>query len=134
SEVSHEVDKVIKQNKEVDFTFYFAGGRFGEMNKSTFIIKLLEKRDIRTIDFREKLRGQLGDYKDFNPIVKPFDVSGAGGQMQPVTLNLISADPQSLEEAANKVLEKMKNDPRLKDVDSNYRMGKPEFQIFLKEG
>lgn len=132
--VGREVDKIILSNPEVNFTVWNAGNLYNEANKADFIVILKEKRDITTLDFREKLRGQLAHLKEkANPIVKKFDASGASGG-QPITLNLVSPDPKLLEESANKVLEFMRNDPRYKDVDSNFRTGKPEYQIRLKPG
>ena len=134
SEVAAEVDKIILSNPEVNFTVYNAGNLFNEANKADFIVILNEKRDISTLDFREKLRGQLAHLKEkANPIVKKFDASGASGG-QPITLNLVSPDPKLLEASAEKVLAFMRNDPRYKDVDSNFRTGKPEFQIKVKPG
>lgn len=49
-------------------------------------------------------------------------------------LNLVSADPKALEEAGTRIYEKLKVDPRLKDVDTNYRPGKPEMQVHVKPG
>jgi len=132
TEVAAEVDKIILSNPEVNFTVYNAGNLFNEANKADFIVILNQKRDISTLDFREKLRGQLAHLKEkANPIVKKFDASGASGG-QPITLNLVSPDPKLLEQSAEKVLAFMKNDPRYKDVDSNFRTGKPEFQIKVK--
>ena len=134
TEVAAEVDKIILSNPEVNFTVYNAGNLFNEANKADFIVILNQKRDISTLDFREKLRGQLAHLKEkANPIVKKFDASGASGG-QPITLNLVSPDPKLLEQSAEKVLAFMKNDPRYKDVDSNFRTGKPEFQIKVKPG
>lgn len=134
TKVAAEVDKIIMSNPEVNFTVYNAGNLYNEANKADFIIVLNTKRDITTLDFREKLRGQLAHLKDTaNPIVKKFDASGASGG-QPITLNIVSPDPKLLEESAEKVLAFMKNDSRYKDVDSNFRTGKPEFQIKVKPG
>jgi HAE1 family hydrophobic/amphiphilic exporter-1 len=53
---------------------------------------------------------------------------------QPIMLNIISADPKDLEKYGLQIYEKLKTDPRLKDVDSNFRPGKPEMQVQLKPG
>ncbi len=134
AKVAEEVDKILLANPEVDYTVWNAGTQNNESNKADFIVILKEKRDITTLDFREKVRGQLAHLaKTANPIVKKFDASGASSG-QPITLNITSADPKKLEAAADKIFNFMKNDPRYKDVDSNFRTGKPEFQIKLKPG
>ena len=134
SKLAEEVDKIILANPEVDFTVWNAGTLNNESNKADFIVIMKEKRDITTLNFRKKLRDQLAPYaKTANPIVKKFDASGASSG-QPITLNLVSPEPKLLEESATKVIAFMKNDPRYTDVDSNFRTGKPEFQIKVKPG
>lgn len=134
SEIAHEVDKIILANPEVDFTVWNAGNLNNESNKADFIVILKTKRDITTANFRKNLREQLSHLKETaNPIVKKFDASGASGG-QPITLNIISPNSKNLEESATKVLNFMKNDSRYTDVDSNFRNGKPEFQIKVIPG
>ena len=134
TKISQEVDKIILSNPQVNYTIWNAGTLNNESNKADFIVILKNERDISTEEFRKRLRDQLKPYaKTANPIVKKFDASSAS-QGQPITLNLISANPEILEQAADKVLAFMRNDPRYTNVDSNFRTGKPEFQIKLKPG
>lgn len=135
TKIAKEVDAIILKNKEVDYSFYFTGNQNGEANKASFIVKLKNERGgIKSMDFRETLRSQLVAFKSVaNPVVKKFDASGGRGA-QPITINLISPSPEHLEVSAMKILAKLKKDSRLKDVDSNYRTGKPELQVRLKPG
>src|SRR5690606_11353566 len=59
TQMAFKVDKIINDNPEVDFTLFNAGNLYNETNKASFIVKLKEDRKITTLDFREKLRGQL---------------------------------------------------------------------------
>lgn len=123
---------IIDQNAEVEFTLSTAGGGTGEANKGSIFVKLKEKRPMTTLAFRDTLRTQLEPLgKEMIIAVKKFDISGGGGQ-QPIMLNLISANPEALSASAEKVLVFLRADKRFKDVDSNYRTGKPEVQIRLK--
>lgn len=134
--VGNEVDKIIRANSEVDYTAVIIGSLYGESNKSTFYVRMKdgkERNGFTTEQFRDKVRGQLKDYAFATPVVKKYDPSGGMGN-QPFMLNIISADPKELEASASKVLAMLKADPRLKDVDSNFRPGKPEMQVHLKEG
>lgn len=134
TQMAFKVDEIINKNPEVDFTLFNAGNLYNETNKASFIVKLKADRDISTLDFREKLRGQLSHLaSEANPLVKKFDASGAS-QGQPIMLNIVSPNNEALEESAQKILAMMKSDPRFKDVDTNFRTGKPEFQIRLKPG
>jgi HAE1 family hydrophobic/amphiphilic exporter-1 len=134
TKVAQKVDEIILANKVVDYTVWNAGTLNNESNKADFIVVLKQDRDMTTLNFRKLLREQLAPFaKTANPIVKKFDASGASNG-QPITLNIISADNALLEKSASKVLAFMKNDPRYTDVDSNFRTGKPEYQIKVKPG
>ncbi|MFS4458590.1 efflux RND transporter permease subunit [Bdellovibrio sp. HCB2-146] len=135
-EVARKVDKIIHDNPEVAFTTMIVGSLYGESNKSQFYVRMKSGKDkgpLTTEQFRDKIRGQLVGFADANPVVKKYDASGGMGQ-QPFILNIISADPKELEEAGTRMLAILKKDPRLKDVDTNFRPGKPEMQVVLKPG
>ncbi|MBX2988684.1 MAG: efflux RND transporter permease subunit [Bdellovibrionaceae bacterium] len=135
NKIATVVDEAILKNPEVDFTMYFVGNQYGEANKSSFYVRLKDQRTVSTVQFRDQLRGQLATVAaGANPVVKKYDASGSGMAAQPVTINLISANPESLEKYAATLMAHMKKDARLKDVDSNYRTGKPELQVRLKNG
>lgn len=131
--VGTAVDTVIRGNTEVSFTSMIIGNIYGEANKASYYVRLKpskERGGIKTEAFREKLRQQLVAFPEANPVVKKYDTIG-GGQ-QPIMLNIISSDPKDLETYGLKIYERLKADPRLKGVDSNYRSGKPELQVHLK--
>jgi len=133
--VGNEVDKVLRGNPEVSFTTMVVGNLYGESNKASYYVRLKpskERGGITTENFREKVRQQLAGFADANPVVKKYDALSTG--QQPIMLNLISSDPKELEAYGMKVLARLKADPRLKGVDSNYRPGKPEMQVHLKPG
>ncbi len=130
------VDKVLHDNPEVEFTTMIVGSVFGESNKANFYVRMKrgkERGKLSTEQFRDKVRGQLTDFADANPVVKKYDATGGMGG-QPFMLNIISADPAELEAAGTRMVEFLKADPRLKDVDTNFRPGKPEMQVVLKPG
>lgn len=134
--VGDKVDKIIRGNKEVSYTTMIIGSQFGESNKATYYVRMKppkERSGYTTEKFRDHMRQQLVDFKYANPVVKKYDASG-GMANQPFMLNIISADPKDLETAGMKLIEKLKADPRLKDVDTNFRPGKPEMQVHAKPG
>ncbi len=136
NKMGDKIDHVIRANPEVSYTAVTIGSLYGESNKSNFYVRMKERKErgnVTTEQFRDKIRGQLASYKEANPIVKRYDASGGMGD-QPFMLNIISADPKQLEVSAMKILEKLKVDPRLKDIDTNFRPGKPEMQVHLKAG
>lgn len=126
-----EADSIIRANKVVKVAALTVGGRNGEANVAEFYINLAhgKERNVTTSEMKEILRDQLKPLAYANPKVQDYDPSG--GQQLPFNLNLISNDQKSLEEYADKVLAKLRQHPGLKQVDSNFRPGKPEFQISL---
>lgn len=133
---AEKVDKIIRANPEVDYTAMTIGTIYGEPNKSSFYVRMKdgkERGSLSTEKFRDKIRTQIAGFTEANPVVKKYDATGGMGG-QPLILNIISADPDALDAVGKKIFAKLKADPRLKDVDSNYRPGKPEIQVHLKPG
>lgn len=135
TKIAQEVDAIITKNPLVDYSMYFSGNVNGEANKASFTVKLKNERNgLTTVQYRDQLRSELAYLKnEANPIVKKYDASG-GSQGQPLTLNLVSGNPEALQASADKVLAFLKADKRLKDVDTNFRLGKPELQVKLRPG
>ena len=131
--VFEKITAQIKTNPEVEFTMGTIGGTFGEANKAMIFVKMVAKRTISTEVFRDRLRTQLAPFaKEANPIIGQFDSNG--GAQAPFMVNMMSLDPAALEASTAKIVAMLKNDPRLKDVDTNYRTGKQEVQVRLKPG
>ena len=127
-----KVFKIVRANPNVDLGTLTVGGTNGEANKADIYIRLKngKARGGTTTQFKEKVRADLKDFAYANPIVKDFDATG-GMALQPFTLNLVGHDPKALEDYIGKFLEFLKKDKRLKDLDTNYRPGKPELSFKL---
>jgi len=135
AEVSHKVDEILRANKEVAVSVLTIGGRNGEPNQANFYVQMVpsKQRKMNTLEFKEVLREQLKPLAIANPLVKDFDPVGAGGQ-RPFMLNIIGYDQNELDRIAKQVFDIVKANPGMKDVDTSYRPGKPEFQVALKPG
>jgi HAE1 family hydrophobic/amphiphilic exporter-1 len=129
TEESMKVDEVIRKNPEVRTTGVTVGGRNGESNVTDIYVALvpLKQRDISTTNFKKRLREQLVGFREANPVVKNFDPIGGG--LRPFSLNIIGSDITVLEKYATKVFNYLKTTGKLTDPDTNFRGGKPEFQI-----
>jgi HAE1 family hydrophobic/amphiphilic exporter-1 len=129
TEVASQVDTVVRANPEIELSQLTIGNRDGEANVANFYVKLIpaKKRKLNTSEVKQKLRDQLKDFAFANPTVKDYDAVG-GGQ-RPFNLNLVGTDQALLERFGTQVAERLKQHPGLKDVDTNFRPGKPEFQI-----
>ncbi len=135
SAVALKIDKIVRQNKEVFISAASAGTMSRQAHRGELYIKLLPKkeRDISTSQFKEKLRQQLVEFNYANPVVKDFDPSGGASRGQPFNLFLISSNKDSLDKYATMLYEKLKQDPRLKDVDTSNKATRAEFKVKLKE-
>ncbi|NBX52513.1 MAG: efflux RND transporter permease subunit [Proteobacteria bacterium] len=135
STVALKIDEIVRQNKEVFISAASAGTMSRQANRGELYIKLLPKkeRNISTSQFKEKLRAQIKDFSYANPVVKDFDPSGGASRGQPFNLFLISNDKVELDKYASLLFEKLKQDPRLKDVDTSNKATRPEFKVKLKE-
>lgn len=129
TELSMKIDKIIRANKEVELSALTVGSRSGDPNFADAFVRLIpaKQRDLNTSQVKDKIREQLKEFKYANVKVKDYDAVAAG--MRPFNLNILGNDLKELETFSSKVFEKLKNHPGLKDVDVNYRPGKPEFQI-----
>lgn len=127
--VATEVDKVIRQHKEVAVSLLTVGTKEGEANKANFYVRLVaaKQRKVNTIQFKDMVRKELQPYAYANVQVSDFDQVGAG--QRPFNVNIQGNDEKQLAEISTKVFEKMKNHPSLLGVDLSYRPGKPEFQV-----
>ncbi len=131
SEVAQKVEEKIRSNPEVRVTTMNVGGRSGEANKASYYVGLVpgKQRSMNTSQFKEKLREQLKEFPEANPKVKDYDAVGGG--MRPFNLEIIGSDAKILEPFAMQVYERVKKLSGLKDVDIDFKPGKPEFQVQL---
>lgn len=129
SKLAEEIEAMIRKNPEVSNVILVVGEKDGEANKASYFITLVDakKRKVNTSQMKDVIRDQLKPYAYANPVVKDND--GVGSGQRPFTLNIIGQDMKQLEEVAQGVYAKLKVHPGLKDVDVNYRPGKPEVQI-----
>lgn len=130
-EVANKVDETIRANPEVARSILTVGSREGASNVAEFFVQLVpsKQRQINTTDFKERMRTQLQEFAYASPKVKDIDIVGGG--MRPFTLNLVGQNLDEVAKVATALTEKLKTHPALKDVDMNYRPGKPEVQVVI---
>lgn len=128
----NETERIVRKNPDVDIVFLLAGSRNGEANKGSVYVKLKAKRKMTTSQFKGWLREQLAPVAYANPIVQPYDTTGSGYN-SPLSIDLMSTDSTLLEDYAGRIIDRLKKDPRLKDIETSLSKGKPEFQIILNE-
>ncbi len=134
TDIALKIDEVIRSNPEVELTAASAGTGSSQSNKGDIYVRLKKDRKITTAAFKDKLRKQLKkDYADANPIVRDYDPSSGVSRGQPFNLILISTNQDSLNQYAKKVVEELKKDERLKDVDISNKDTRNEFRVRVKD-
>lgn len=125
-----EVDAFIRQQPEVKQTLLTVGASSGESNRASIFVEMIPSKDrkkLSTSDYKAILREKLTPYSELSPLIKDKDKVGAGSR--PFSLNISGTNQEELEKEAQFVLDKLKDHPALIDVDTSFRLGKPEVQI-----
>jgi len=128
-EVTQKVEAVVKGHKEVDVTALTIGNNQGEANVSNIYIHLInyKLRTLLTNDLKAIIRDELKPFAYANP--KVADLNIVGSNDRPFTLSVSGDNLDELSQYASTLIEKFKNIPGLVELDTNYRLGKPEFQV-----
>jgi HAE1 family hydrophobic/amphiphilic exporter-1 len=131
NQVAQDVDKVLRAQKEVHQTVLTVGKVSGESNVASMFVDMIpgKERTMNTSQFKAFIREKLKPFAFANPVVK--DQDNVGGGQRPFTVNIIGSDQVALEKESKLVLEKLKKNPALLDVDTSFRPGKPEMQIVI---
>ena len=132
-DTAQKIDAIIHTNKEVELSAMSIGSGTSQSNRGDIYIRLKKDRRISTSDFKDKLRLQIKDFAFANPIVKDYDPSSGASRGQPFNLFLVSTNQTELEEYADKIYDKLKQDPRLKDVDASNKNTRTEFRVSVKD-
>jgi HAE1 family hydrophobic/amphiphilic exporter-1 len=133
TDLAFKVDGIIRANKEVSYTALTVGGKNGEPEKAEIYIRLVAsglRPGLNTSAMKDKIRDELKPLGKGNPQVGDYDASGAGNARQ-FTMRILGTDSDLLQKTSETVLAGLRKDARLKDVDTSYRPGKPEFQVKL---
>ncbi|HYX38704.1 MAG TPA: efflux RND transporter permease subunit [Oligoflexus sp.] len=131
-EVAVQVTKVLQSIPEVATVALTVGGNNAEANLANFYVRMkpAAERQRRLAEVKEDVRLKLVPFKESNPKVQDYDFSG-GGIARPLTLNILSDNDEELEAYTGRLLAKLRDDPRLKDLDTTLREGKKEFSFEL---
>lgn len=131
AEIASRVDKEIRKHPAVLLTALTVGTRDGEANKASAFIQLkpFKERQESTSKAKTDLRASLAQFSS-ESIVKVGDYDAFGGGQRPFMMNVSGNDLDELSKyVEEKLLPEMKKIKGFVDVDTNYRTGKPEFQV-----
>ncbi len=90
--------------------------------------KDLQNKDISGLKMAEMVRQQIGPI----PEAQKFTVGERNRWGSPVSIGLMSKNPEELELAKDFVMRELNNMPELKDITENIALGKQEVRIKLK--
>lgn len=137
-----EVEAYLRTIPEVD-RMYVAVGGFGggEVNTGMIFLTMKEKghRGINPVlkheasqqEFMDLLRKDLRKIKDIKPVMQDLSMRGfSSGRGFPVEISVRGPDWEILGDSAKKVIAAMEKSEALTDVDTDYKLGKPEVRIY----
>ncbi len=129
---SQEVEKAMREIKEIDLISLTVGSNQYEANKSSFFVKLVpsKNRDKNTTQMKVVVREKLEKFTD-EAILAVSDIDISGGGQKPINLFLVGDNLDVLSKFAISLQERIKKVDGLTDVDTNFRAGKPEYQVIF---
>jgi len=131
SDIMKRLDEEIRKHPAVALTALTVGTKDGEANRASAFVQLkpFKERSQSTSQTKTDLRASLAHFSS-ETIVKVADYDAFGGGQRPFMMNISGNDLNQLSEYVEKtLLPEMKKIKGFVDVDTNYRTGKPEFQV-----
>jgi HAE1 family hydrophobic/amphiphilic exporter-1 len=138
-------EKILKQHPEIDHFFSAIGGftsdtgaadgaiTDGQVNAALIYVTLKPKsqRALGQFALMDQLRDELNKIPDVNAV--PQDLAShdfVAGRGFPIELNLRGPDYGVLEQKSQAIIDSMKQTGLFRDIDTDFRLGMPEVQIF----
>lgn len=131
---AQEVEKIVMQEPDVDFTVTSVGTEQKEYNVATVFVKLYTEKHQRTMstsDMKVHLRNKFAEVYKGKDLIISVDDKGVVGHQKPFILQLHAGDLNLLSKTADHFIEKFKDIKGLVDLTTNYKAGKPEQQVIM---
>ena len=130
-EVAAQVDKVIRENPNVEIDTLTVGNNNSQSYMAQFYVKLIPfgKRTKTTTMVKAELREKLRAFDYANPKVKEVDFIGAG--QRPFVVNIRGQKLEDIRAVGEKLFAKLKNHKGLQDPEYSDKPGLPEFQVHV---
>ena len=129
-----KVDGIVLSVPQVKHAVFTVGTRLGESQKGSMYVRLVDSKDRKenTGEVKNIIRAKLAAFKALN--IKIADPDASGQAERQFNMNISGANLDEVQAFAAKVLERIRNHPALKEVDTSYREGKPESQVIIDPG
>lgn len=129
-EVGEKINKILNELDTVEFTLMRVGNRMAQSHKGSFYVRLKSRKNgrrLNTTQVKDIVREKLAEFQKYN--LKVADPDASGQSQRQFNMNIVGNDLAVVQEYAAKVFDKIKTHPALKEVDTSYRVGKPEIQV-----
>lgn len=137
ADLASRIDAVLRKNPAVETTASVVGTRDGESNKASIYTRLKPWKQRRALgpgrstrEMKEVFRKELAAFGQ-EAVVVVTDYDAFGGGQRPVQIALSGDNLEELATYVEKLVPKLREIPGFADIDTNYRRGKPEFQIIF---
>ncbi len=130
AEIAARVDENVRKHDSVKLTALTVGTRNGEANHAAIFVQLKPFRERKgsTSQAKNDLRAALAPFRP-EANVKIADYDAFGGGQRPFMMNISGDNLDELSAYVEKVMPEFRKIPGFIEIDTNYRTGKPEFQV-----
>lgn len=127
-----KIETELKKFKQISDLLTTVGSTNNESNKGNVYVRLVpsKERTENTTQFKAKVLEALAPFVESHRLILADE--GGDGAERPFNLNIVGQNLDEVVPFSEKVLAKMKSMPALAQATTNYRAGKPEFQVILK--
>ena len=130
--LSLQANQLIQTHPEVMRTVVTVGGNVGEKNVAEILVLLKApgERKLSTDELKDQVRQDLKSLPQATFEVQDIlDIGGGAGQ--PFVVNVTGEDLEQLKAVSADLVEKLRKNPDVKDVDRSYHPGAQEIQFKL---
>ena len=130
-EVTEKVEKYVRSLSGVKAIEIAVGGSRSEVGVNRSRLKVVLTDDPKrpsSFELAERLREYFAVIPDVTASISA-SVSGGGSPGKPIQILISGENIGELNKIAGQVMEKMRQTQGVVDVDTNWRLGRPEFQI-----
>ena len=137
-----EAEAFLRTRSEVERVFAVVGGiEGGEVNSGLMFLTMKDKgkrgkdpetkKELSQIGFMAIVRKELSKIPDLKVVIQDLSTRGfASGRGFPVEFSIRGANFDVLADSSEKIKEKLRATGLVTDVDSDYRVGKPELRVY----
>lgn len=129
-----EVESVVKNHPQVEgyFVSIGSGGPSAEVNQFFLLAKLKprEKRTVTHAQIMDEWRPKFKSIEKVRVSMRDFSSRGlTSGKQYPVSFNLIGPDLEVLQKKSAEMIQKLTDEGLTQDMDTDFKLGLPEFLI-----